>query len=193
MVNLSLQMVLLKSRIILVCDLLEISSKTPAALRSLGSVYLQRLYPGVSNEGFRGRSLDIEMAGGSVAGRIRSTQCSRLLGGAFLACFFFFFSPFDFGVKKKDAPDDPASSPESEEPSHFSGVIKTIHELVASAFVPSCQSCPAFPMASYMFRVAVPGQELCCAVECWLRSMLNAISPGISCASSQPRSLCSHG
>lgn len=29
--------------------------------------------------------------------------------------------------------------------------------------------------------------------QCWFRSMLNAISPGISCASFQPQSVCSHG
>lgn len=83
MVNLELQMVLLKSRIILVYDLLEISSKTMAILESSVAVCLQRSCPGVSNKGFPGRSLDIEMAGGSVADRIRSTQCSRLLVGHF--------------------------------------------------------------------------------------------------------------
>lgn len=79
MVSLSLQMVLLKSSITLAYDQLEISSKTMATQKSSVFVCLQRLCPGRSNEGFSGRSLDTEMAGGCVAGKIRSTQCSRLL------------------------------------------------------------------------------------------------------------------
>lgn len=83
MENLSLQMVLLKSGIVLVYDVLEISSMTTAALKSSAFVCLQRICPGVSSEGFPGRSLETEMAGGCVAGRIRNTQCSRLLVGHF--------------------------------------------------------------------------------------------------------------
>lgn len=33
---------------------------------------------------------------------------------------------------------------------------------------------------------------LLCGQQCWFRSMLNAINPGVSCASFQPQSLCSH-
>lgn len=91
--NLSFQMVLLKSRIILMYDVLGISSKTMATLKSSVFVCLQRLCPGVCSKGLPERSLDTELVGGCVAGRIRNTQCSRLLVGHFFLFLAWVFFP----------------------------------------------------------------------------------------------------
>lgn len=172
-------MVLLKSRIILMYDVLGISSKTMATLKSSVFVCLQRLCPGVCSKGLPERSLDTELAGGCVAGRIRNTQCSRLLVGHFFWFLAWVFFPLEIGVKKKRCSRWSCSSPEPEEPSHFSGVIKTIHELVASTTVVALHCYDRPVQFSHGQASAATWFRWLCrwgALQCWgvwFRSMLN--------------------
>lgn len=187
-------MVLLKSRIILVYDLLEIRSKTTATQKSSVFVCLQRLCCGVSNGGFPGRSLDTEMSGGCVAGGIRNTQCSRLLVVHlwFLDCFY--FPPLEVGVKRKTMLQVVLLQPRTRGAVSLQWCNQNNPWIGGFCFrdcIPSC-----FLLGKLLLSHVLGGcakWEFCSAVACWFRSILNAISPAISCASSQLWSLCSCG
>lgn len=135
------------------------------------------------------------MARGCVAGRIRSAQCFSLFWGDF--CFFqlgFFSSIWNWSKENEAVPADPA--PDQSQRSHLVSVEwpkkSTGQWLLFQALYHHDRPVLLLPgqaNAATWHCFGCLCQMGCSAV--WA-AMLNAISPGICCASFQPQSLCSH-